>query len=679
MASSNGGKGPRSVALVGPYACGKTTLLESILWITGAINRKGSIAQRNTVGDTSVEARARQMSTDVNVATTSYLGDSYTFLDCPGSIEFLQETLNVLSAVDAAIVVCEPDGYKAQMAQPVLKFLEDMNVPHFIFVNKIEKAQGRVRDVLEALQPMSSRPLVLRQVPIWDNGVAKGFIDLALERAFAYREHAASEVVEMPKELIEREKEARFQMLERLADHDDHLMEELLSDVQPPRDEVFADLSKELSDGLIVPVLLGSAEGDNGVRRLLKALRHEVPGVDNLRKRLGVNDGADAQVQILKTVHGQGGKVSVARVLSGEVKDGATLTRSDGSTERVGGVFSMVGDKPTKVGAAKAGDTVAVGRLEHVQTGETLTTGRNPVPRVGAVPILTPVFKVAVAASDRKDDVKLTTSFAKLREEDPSIMLEQLADTHELVLSGQGDIHLKVAVEKLASRYGLKLETRTPKIPYKETIRKATTQRGRHKRQSGGHGQFGDVVVDIKPLPRGSGFIFNDTITGGVVPKQWIPSVEKGVREYLSRGPLGFPVVDVNVTLTDGSYHQVDSSDAAFQTAGRIAMQEGMPNCSPVLLEPVMAIDIHVPSDATARVNGMVTGRRGQILGFDARAGWAGWDTVSAHLPEAELHNLIVELRSATQGTGTYSVRFDHLAELTGKLADQVMAQSKAA
>lgn len=679
MASSNGGKGPRSVALVGPYACGKTTLLESILWITGAINRKGSIAQRNTVGDPSAEARARQMSTDVNVATTTYLGDSYTFLDCPGSIEFLQETLNVLSAVDAAIVVCEPDGYKAQMAQPVLKFLEDMNVPHFIFVNKIEKAQGRVRDVLEALQPMSSRPLVLRQVPIWDNGVAKGFIDLALERAFAYREHAASEVVEMPKDLIEREKEARFQMLERLADHDDHLMEELLSDVQPPRDEVFADLSKELADGLIVPVLLGSAEGDNGVRRLLKALRHEVPGVDNLRKRLGVAESGDAQVQVLKTVHGQGGKISIARVLSGEVKDGATLTRADGSTERVGGVFSMMGEKPTKVAGAKAGDTVALGRLEHVQTGETLTTGRNPVPRVGAVPLLTPVFKVAVAATDRKDDVKLTTSFAKLREEDPSITLEQLADTHELVLSGQGDIHLKVAVEKLASRYGLKLETRTPKIPYKETIRKATSQRGRHKRQSGGHGQFGDVVVDIKPLPRGSGFIFNDTITGGVVPKQWIPSVEKGVREYLARGPLGFPVVDVNVTLTDGSYHQVDSSDAAFQTAGRIAMQEGMPNCSPVLLEPVMAIEIHVPSDATARVNGMVTGRRGQILGFDARAGWAGWDTVSAHLPESELHNLIVELRSATQGTGTYSVRFDHLAELTGKLADQVMAQSKAA
>jgi elongation factor G len=667
------------VALVGPYGCGKTTLLESILSVTGVINRKGSITQGNTVGDSSAEARARQMSTDVNVATTNYLGDSYTFLDCPGSIEFLQETLNILPGVDAAIVVCEPDGYKAPMAQPVLKYLEDLSVPHFIFVNKIDKAQGRIRDILEALQPISSKPLVLRQVPIWENGVAKGFIDLALERAFSYRDHAASEVVDMPKDLMEREKEARFQMLERLADHDDQLMEELLSDKEPPRDEVFADLSKELAQGLIVPVLLGSAEHDNGIRRLLKALRHEMPGVDVLRKRLGAPDGNDAVIQVVKTVHGQGGKLSIGRVLSGEVKDGATLTRSDGSTERVGGIFNLVGDKQTKTTSAKAGETVAFGRLEHVQTGETLTTGRNSVDRLTTMPLLAPVYRLAVTATDRKDEVKLTTAFAKLREEDPSIKLEQLAATHELVLSGQGDIHLKVAVEKLASRFGLKVETHTPKIPYKETIRKSTTQRGRHKRQTGGHGQFGDVVVDIKPLPRGSGFVFNDTITGGVVPKQWIPSVEKGVREFLNHGPLGFPVVDLSVTLTDGSYHSVDSSDAAFQSAGRLAMQEGMPNCSPVLLEPIMAIEIYVPSDATAKVNGMITGRRGQILGFDARPGWTGWDAVSAHLPEAELHNLIVELRSATQGTGTYSVRFDHLAELTGKLADQVLAQAKAA
>jgi elongation factor G len=266
-----------------------------------------------------------------------------------------------------------------------------------------------------------------------------------------------------------------------------------------------------------------------------------------------------------------------------------------------------------------------------------------------------------------------------LREEDPSLHFEQNAELHEIALVGQGEIHLKVAVEKLQSKYGLKLNTHLPHVPYKETIRKGTTQRGRHKRQTGGHGQFGDVVLDIRPLPRGKGFVFEDAITGGVVPKNWIPSVEKGVAEYLKEGPLGFPVVDLAVKLTDGSYHTVDSSDAAFQTAGRIAMTEGMPNCSPVLLEPIMHVHIHAPNDATAKVNAIVSGRRGQLMGFDARDGWRGWDTVEAQMPMSELHGLIIDLRSLTQGVGTFETKFDHLAELTGKLAEQVVATRKAA
>jgi elongation factor G len=234
-------------------------------------------------------------------------------------------------------------------------------------------------------------------------------------------------------------------------------------------------------------------------------------------------------------------------------------------------------------------------------------------------------------------------------------------------------------VEKLASKYGLKLETHRPQVPYKETIKRSTTQRGRHKRQTGGHGQFGDVVLEIKPRPRGTGFEFEDRITGGVVPRNFIPSVEKGVVDFLKSGPLGFPVVDVGVALIDGSYHTVDSSDAAFQTAARIGMTEGMPNCAPVLLEPIMHVRIHVPSDSTADVNGVISSRRGRILGFDSRQGWRGWDTVEAEIPQAELHDLIVELRSLTQGVGTYEMRFDHLAELTGKLAENVVAARKAA
>jgi elongation factor G len=294
-----------------------------------------------------------------------------------------------------------------------------------------------------------------------------------------------------------------------------------------------------------------------------------------------------------------------------------------------------------------------------------------------AIEELPTVYSLAIETTDRKDEVKLTSAIHKLQEEDPSLHFRQDAELQEMTLVGQGEIHLKVAVEKLASKYGLKVITHSPKVPYKETIKKTVRQHGRHKRQSGGHGQFGDVHIDIKPLPRGSGFVFEDQIKGGVVPRNFIPSVEKGVVDFLKQGPLGFPVVDVGVALVDGSYHTVDSSDAAFQTAARIAMTEGMPACTPVLLEPIMHVRIHVPNDSTSKVNGIVSGRRGQLMGFDSRAGWKGWDTVEAQMPMSELQDLIIDLRSLTQGVGTYETAFDHLAELSGKMAEQVSASRR--
>jgi elongation factor G len=667
------------VALVGPYGSGKTTLLESVLAITGAVQRKGSVPQGNTVGDSSPEARARQMSVEVNCATTKFLDETFTFLDCPGSIEFLQDTLNVLPGVDAVVVVCEPDAAKVQMLKPYLKRLAELEVPHFLYVNKIDKANGSLRDLLAGLQEASDKPLLMRQLPTWENGVVSGFVDLALERAYVYREHQESTIVDLTGDIKDEEKQARFSMLEKLADYDEHLMEELLSDVEPPRDEVFDDLSKELADGLIVPVLMGSSEKDNGIRRLLKALRHEVPEADVTAKRHGIDANGNAVVQIVKTYNGVHGKLSLARVLAGTLKDGAVLHANDGRDGRVAGIFALKGEAQTKLAEARTGDMVALGRLEGIATGETLSTAKTTaLPKI-VIEQLEPVYVLAIETTDRKDEVKLTTAIHKLQEEDTSLQFLQNAELQEMALAGQGEIHLKVAAEKLASKYGLKITTHQPKIPYKESIRKAVQQHGRHKRQSGGHGQFGDVHVEIKPLPRGTGFVFEDKIKGGVVPRQFIPSVEKGVIEYLKEGPLGFPVVDVGVALYDGSYHTVDSSDAAFQTAARVAMTEGMPNCAPVLLEPIMRVKVHVPNDATSKVNQVVSGRRGQLTGFDARPGWKGWDTVEAQMPLSELQNLIIELRSLTQGVGTFEMAFDHLAELTGRLAEQVVATRKAA
>jgi elongation factor G len=367
------------------------------------------------------------------------------------------------------------------------------------------------------------------------------------------------------------------------------------------------------------------------------------------------------------------GKLSLTRVWRGEVKDGQPL---DGMT--VGGVFRLFGNQPQKVGRAEAGELVALGHLEKAHTGQALgPAGAHPIP--WAEP-LQPVYGMSLKATKAQDEVKLTGALAKLCEEDPSLQLEQRAESHELVLWGQGEIHLKVALDRLKSRFGLEVHTDRPQVPYRETIRRPVTQHGRFKHQSGGHGAFGDVHLEIRPLGRGEGFQFSESVVGGVVPRQFFGSVEKGVVDYMRQGPLGFPVVDLAVNLHHGTYHSVDSSDMAFQQAARIAMSEGMPKAEPVLLEPVVELKISVPSEHTPKAQRLVTSHRGgQILGFEGKEDWAGWDVVSAYLPMAELHDLIIELRSSTQGVGHFTWRTDHLQEVVGREADRVAQARKKA
>ncbi|MBO6718368.1 MAG: elongation factor G [Rhizobiaceae bacterium] len=672
--------GPKCIAIVGPFASGKTTLLEAVLARTGAIPKQNTVASGQTVGDHSAEARAHAMSIDATVATTEFMGETMTFIDCPGSVEFAFEAEPVLAAADVAVVVAEADEKKIPALQLVLRQLDAMGVPTMLFLNKIEKSEAGIRDTLKLLQPASPRPLLLRQIALRKDGIVIGSIDLALERAYVYREHAESEIQPIPDDDKAREIEARFSMLEKLADHDDELMEQLLEDIEPPRDAVFDDLAADLRDGTVVPVLIGSAEKGNGILRLLKAIRHDAPDIAATRERLGA-DGSGTAAQIMKSVHtSHGGKLSIARVLSGTISDGTELTTSSGKSVKVSGIYRMLGKDQNKVPSAGEGDTVALGKLDDANTGEALVGEKAKPVRLAELEPPQPVFAIALRPKERKDEVKLSAALHKLAQEDPSLSVEHSQESGETILSGHGEMHLRVAIERLEGKYQIPVQSYPPSVPYRETIRKGVTQRGRHKKQSGGHGQFGDVVLDIKPLPRGSGIEFTDTITGGVVPKQYIPSVETGVRDYVKNGPLGFPVVDIAVNLADGSYHSVDSSDMAFQQAAKLAMREGMAACSPVLLEPIYKVEIYTTSDATARVTALVPQHRGQILGFDAREGWDGWDVVEALLPLAEMSNLIIELRSATAGVASYKAAFDHMAELTGRMAEMVLeARSKAA
>ncbi|MEY3334299.1 MAG: hypothetical protein RLZZ176_2602 [Cyanobacteriota bacterium] len=647
----------RNVAIVGPYLSGKTTLLESLLFVTGAISRKGNVKDGNTVGDSANEARDRRMSVEISTANTEYENTRFTFIDCPGSVEFAQETYHGLMGVDAAIVVCEPIKERVLTLAPLFKFLDDWEIPHIVFVNKMDRANIHVLETLNALKAVSSRPLVLHQYPIMQGEQLTGFIDMVTEKAYQYHPGAPADSITFPENLKAEEHLARAEMLETLANFDDHLLEELLDDIEPPQEEIFKDLKLELGADLVVPVFFGVAEQDFGVRPLLEALLREAPEPETtMERRLGtISDTPVAQV--LKTFYTpQGGKLSLVRVWQGTLTDGIVL-----NGVRAGGLYRLMGQQQQSINQAVAGE------------GETISTNSQikPLPKAEQ---LEPVFALAITPEKRNDEVKLSAAITKLLEEDPALAWEQHGDTHEVILWGQGEIHLQVTLDRLRRKYNLPMSTHLPQVPYKETIRKPVNSiHGRYKHQSGGHGQFGDVYLNIQPLPRGEGFNFHEKIVGGVVPKQYIPGVEMGVREFLSHGPLGFPMVDVAVTLTNGSYHTVDSSEQAFKQAARLAMQMGVTQAQPTLLEPILKVDVNTPSEFTSKVLQLLTGRRGQILGYEGRHDWQGWDNISAYLPQAEMQDFIVELRSLTLGVGSFHWEQDHLQEVPEKLAERIL------
>lgn len=663
--------GSRNVAIVGPYLSGKTTLLESLLFVTGAISRKGSVKDSNTVGDSAAESRDRQMSVEVTAASTEYNGISFTFIDCPGSVEFAQETYNALIGVDAAIVVCEPIRERVLTLAPLFKFLDDWEIPHLVFVNKMDRANIHVLETLHALKAVSSRPLVAHQYPIMSGEQLTGFIDMVSEQAYKYHPGAPADPIPFPESLKEEEHTARAEMLEALANFDDHLLEELLEDIEPPQEEILKDLKMELGADLVVPVFFGVAEQDYGVRPLLEALLREAPEPESTAERRLKNIKGDTPLaQVLKTYYTpQGGKLSLVRVWRGKLTDGIVLNGI-----RTGGIYRLMGQQQQFVNQVSAGEIVALSRLEGIKTGDTISTEQQSAMELPKAAHLEPVYALAITPEKRNDEVKLSSAITKLLEEDCSLAWEQHGDTHEVILWGQGEIHLQVTLDRLRRKYNLPMTTHLPQVPYKETIRKTVASvHGRYKHQSGGHGQFGDVFLEIKPLPRGTGFNFNETIVGGVVPKQYIPGVEMGVREFLTHGPLGFPMVDLAVTLTNGSYHNVDSSEQAFKQAARLAMQTGIPQAEPTLLEPILRVEVTTPSEFTSKVLQLLSGRRGQILGYEGRNDWQGWDNVSAYLPQAEMQNFIVELRSLTLGVGSFHWEYDHLQEVPEKLAERVI------
>ena len=461
----------------------------------------------------------------------------------------------------------------------------------------------------------------------------------------------------------EREQEALAGLTEVLADHDDILLEKVLEDIVPTSDEIFATLHKDQASGTIVQVLIGA-----GAARAWNpaALESAAP-----RRAGGGGNGAPPRHRRFRSTARadlQDGPRRPSR-LCGQALLWTNLARKparrrslDGG--RIGGLYHFASGEPVRVQAAQAGELVAIGRLEGVATGAILGSGDSASLPFPKPPV--PVYALSIAAKDRKDDVKLSGALHKLVEEDPSLSVEQSRETGETLLRGQGEIHLNVALERLANVYNCQINVAAPKVAYKETIKKRVQQHSRLKRQTGGHGQFADVVLEIAPRARGAGFQFIDKIVGGAVPRQYIPAVGEAAEEAMQKGPFGHPVVDVEVTLSDGSFHSVDSSDMAFRTATRNGVAEALGKAEPVLLEPIEHVTVTVPNRFTANAQRLLSGRRGQILGYAEREGWPGWDDVEALVPAAELNDFILQLRADTTGLGSYAHRFDHLAEARG-------------
>jgi elongation factor G len=532
------------------------------------------------------------------------------------------------------------------------------------------------------------RPLNPLHYPVLGAGGITGYVDVLKKEAFKYGAQGKPEHAEVPGDLQTELDTAREKLVDGLADTDDALLEMVLDGKEPPPEHLAKDLKQSVRAGTFVPILVGSAHNDCGVFSLLDSLitlapsplEREYKDIDG--QPLTVKADGPVVAQVIKTyVNPQSGKLSVCRVLTGTINGDASLvdTTRSGKPERIGGLYALVGKKQDTLHTAPPGSIVAIARLETPHTGDTLcsekTSAIMPTP-----PSPPPLYSLAIAPKNRNDEAKLSMLLSKLTEEDPILRTDRDPDTNEFCLYGQGDTHLTLNRQRLERKYNIQLESKRPKIAYKETISKLVEAHGRHKKQTGGRGQFGEVYIKIGPLDRGAGNNFHETIVGGSVTRQYIPGVQKGVEEAFAKGPLAnFPVVDVDVNLFDGSYHDVDSDEMSFRMAGILAMREGMSKAAPFILEPIAEVRVAIPSGYTAGVLSQLNGRRGQILGYGADGERPGWDEVDAHIPQGELWDYIIELRTLTHGMGSYTWKFSHLAPVPPELSKELQAQSAAA
>ncbi|MER2508061.1 elongation factor G [Amaricoccus sp.] len=640
----------RAIAILGASNTGKSTLVDRICALEG-------------------KPPAAAAPGELRIAGFTHLGDAWQAIDTPGSIEFLSVAADALLAADAAVICVAPDPAAAVLAAPYLRLVERAGTPALIFVNRVDEAAGRLRDVVAALQDYTPRPIVLRQVPIRRDGHVVGAVDLVSERAWAYREGEPSRLIEIPAEVTEREREARGDLLEHLSSFDDHLLEELIEDQTPPSDEVYAICAQVLTSRAAMPALIGSAAHGNGLVRLMKALRHEAPAPGVLRDRLRGQAGLDTapNAVVLSGAY----RKHLGRALLVRALEALPANRPLGG--RAPGQFGSADPRDGRhFDAAAEGEIVSLVKADHLTPGLLVTgTGAFPAPAWRRPP--RPQAQRILEPMTEREGVKLSGALATLAETDAALRAGQDPVTGAALVGIQGPLHLRVLRQRLKEIFGLEARDCVPPPAYRETIARPRDQAYRHKKQTGGAGQFADVKLSVAPGARGAGFVFSEVVKGGAVPRNYIPAVEQGARDAMERGPLGFPVVDVEVVLSDGLHHPVDSSEMAFRIAGRRCVAEALREAAPVLLQPIFKLAIHAPAVFTGAISPIVSAHLGQVLGFDADPEAKGWEVFAALIPGGALADLANDIRAATQGVGSFDAAFDHYEELHGKAADRVV------
>ncbi len=635
----------RLFVVLGPSQSGKTTLIDAMAGLDGQ------------------PVRHAENDDPLTTVSFTYLGEPWVGIDIAGGPENLGFAGQALGGADAAVICVPADADAAVLAAPYIRLVEDAGTPCLLFINRMDEAKGRVRDIASALQGFARHALVLRQVPIRDGEKVVGAVDLISERAWEYQEGQPSQLVELPQAALDREQEARTELLEHLADFDDHLLEELIEDKAPPTEELFSITRKVLAENKVMPVFLGAASHMNGVNRLMKALRHEAPGVEVTRERVTGGEPALA-VGLHGAMRRHVGKTVMIRALdegvaAGKPLAGATLS----SMTALDGKTAIDRLAPGEIGLAVKSDHLNPGHLFDAESARPLPAWSRGHP---------PSLARVLVPESEKDDARLSAALTRLAEIEPGLELGTDEATGHTVVRLQGPMHLRRVLAMLQNEFGVKVREEPVGASYRETISRPVTKHYRHRKQSGGAGQFADVVMEIRPAPRGAGFSFDEVVKGGAVPRNYIPAVEQGARDALAEGPLGFPVIDLSVTLTDGKSHSVDSSDFAFRTAGRMGVKEALAEAGPVLLQPIDRVTFHIPSQFSGALVQLVSSLKGQVLGFDANPEAPGWDIFKALIPAAAHDEIDRALGGATQGTGWYEAEFDHYEELHGREAEAV-------